>query len=1544
MPKAALPENRMYLNRKTLVLILLTIFVVVLTGVLAWFETKEFKDVILARNQEQLQYIAQSEARHLEDSFNDIISLLEIFSTSPIIQKTFKENIRGSEISQNDYHASEEILRRLNWIADSVYRIDSQGVVLERAPFKEEREGSDYSNKPGIASVLKHHKTHISEIFLTKSGAPAVTICVPVLEENSLIGILRALLYLHTLEEIVGHIRIGENGYTQILNSSGNVIFHPDHAYIGKNIMAMKKEKFPAIDWSELEATVKHMSAGDDGVAVYQSARQTGAKPAALNEITAFTSITISNQLWSINVTMDEAEITTLIDRHTINTFGVAAIAILLFIAGSTIIYNVQKKKDRLEMSIRSAEVLERTNQKLQREVEERKVLEEKSKQKGDYLKTIMESLTHPFYVIDAETYTIRLANSAARKNGITEASTCHSLTHRRDTPCESVEHPCPLKETKKTKKPVTVEHVHYDRDGNPKTFLVHGFPIFDDQGSVIQMIEYSLDITDKKKAEEELEKTKDNLDNIIESSLDPIVIVDITGSITRVNESFLKVLGYTEEEVIGKHTTEFSPSVEGSYESTTGNTIEITEDLIKQSKVMLAKLVEEGRVYNWERYFIRKDQKVVPVESNIVFLYDKQGNMTGGVGILRDITERKKAEEESSEARNFLENIFETTADGIMVTDEQGCIVKINKAIEQMLGYREDELVGKYTSELGTQDEERVKTRAIIFEQLFEKGYVKHWETEWYRKDGSLCPIEINITFLKDSKGNLYRSVAGIRDISDRKQAEESLQESEEQLRSLVQSASDGILTINSRGEIQSWNNGAHAIFGYTPEEIIGKSFSCLVPERHREDNKKSMEKMIVTDKACFGGKTFSFPGIRKDGSEFPAEISYASYEAKEGIVLTGIVRDITERQKAEQEIREARSFLENIFRTVTDGILVTDNTGTITVVNEATASMLAYSKEEMIGQGAHIFKPEGEDYELVANNYVEQLFEEETVTGFEFVWLKKDGSLIDVEVNAALLKDNDGTVTGAVSTIRDITERKEFEEKLKKSEDKYRGLIKNANDAIITVNMEGVIIDYNEMAEKMFGYSSDEILGKPGSLLTPVAEREKWEKSIKQFKDNPALSLPSSTREKKGLRKDGKEIFLESSTFSLKTHGEYIFTSIIRDITERKEIEYKLLQSEKLKSLGELAGGVAHDFNNVLAAILGRAQLLKINLSVPTGKQEKRKSVCEINNGLAIIEKAAMDGAETVRRIQEFARKRTDDKDFVLVNINELLEHALEFTRVKWKDETESKGIGIHIQKEFSSLPPTLGSASELREVFTNIINNAVDAMPLGGELSIKTVNDNKQVMITINDTGIGIPKSTQDRIFDPFFTTKGVQSTGLGMSVSYGIINRHRGTIKVSSIEGAGTTFTVTLPLSEKVTKDVERVALQQKKQKKASILVIEDENEVRKLLTDILLSGGEHEVESVSDGSQGIELFKRKSSDIVFTDLGMPGMSGWEVAEAVKSINKKVPVIIITGWSVDLQESEMKGRGVDLIAYKPFEVNQVLELVQEGMEIKEKFRAA
>jgi len=400
--------------------------------------------------------------------------------------------------------------------------------------------------------------------------------------------------------------------------------------------------------------------------------------------------------------------------------------------------------------------------------------------------------------------------------------------------------------------------------------------------------------------------------------------------------------------------------------------------------------------------------------------------------------------------------------------------------------------------------------------------------------------------------------------------------------------------------------------------------------------------------------------------------------------------------------------------------------------------------------------------------------------------------------------------------------------------------------------------------------------------------------------------------------------------------------YVELKRAYNELESTQKQLINVEKMKALGEMSAGIAHDFNNVLAAILGRAQLLKMNIESPPRQQERRKSLLELKDGLAIIEKAAKDGAETVRRIQEFARRKDDDKYFTSVEINEIINHALEFTRARWKDEAEAKGTVITIQKVLSPLPPVAGSTSELGEVFTNLINNALDAMPQGGHITIKTFKEDSHICMKVEDTGIGIPKALKDRIFDPFFSTKGPHSTGLGLSVSYGIINRHRGTITVDSIEGQGTTFTITLPIAEKIVKEEKEKSFEGE-QRKARILVIEDEEEVRNVLSAILTTGG-HEVEVASDGMQGIELFTKKEFDLVFTDLGMPVMSGWQVAEKIKSINGRVPVALITGWNIKLEKSEMKDKYVDLVIQKPFEIHQVLRLVQEGIELRDRFNAA
>jgi len=410
-----------------------------------------------------------------------------------------------------------------------------------------------------------------------------------------------------------------------------------------------------------------------------------------------------------------------------------------------------------------------------------------------------------------------------------------------------------------------------------------------------------------------------------------------------------------------------------------------------------------------------------------------------------------------------------------------------------------------------------------------------------------------------------------------------------------------------------------------------------------------------------------------------------------------------------------------------------------------------------------------------------------------------------------------------------------------------------------------------------------------------------------------------------------DLKTLSSFASQMSISIENAQLFSDLKQTLQELKQAQDQIVQAEKLRAMGEMASGVAHDFNNVLAVVLGNIQLLLHQLD--------HLSPEEIREGLKVIERSSKDGAETIRRIQEFTGVRRD-REFVTLSLNEIITEVAGITQPRWRDQTQKKGIQVKLTTQLGNIPMIMGNPSELREVLTNIVFNAVDAMPKGGELTVTTQPQTEDwVEVRIADTGTGMTEEVKKRVFDPFFTTKGVTNSGLGMSVSYGIIKRHGGEILIESELGKGTNFIIHLPTGYGEEEAVVKPAPPVKESRHARILVIDDEDSVRDVLSRMLKAKG-HQVAVASNGEEGIERFRSEPFDMVFTDLGMPKLSGWEVGRTIKAINPKIPIAMITGWGVELDRQKLSENGIDLSIAKPFNFDQVINLVSEAMELKER----
>jgi len=375
-------------------------------------------------------------------------------------------------------------------------------------------------------------------------------------------------------------------------------------------------------------------------------------------------------------------------------------------------------------------------------------------------------------------------------------------------------------------------------------------------------------------------------------------------------------------------------------------------------------------------------------------------------------------------------------------------------------------------------------------------------------------------------------------------------------------------------------------------------------------------------------------------------------------------------------------------------------------------------------------------------------------------------------------------------------------------------------------------------------------------------------------------------------------------------------------------KDTQTHLVESERINAVGQLAAGVAHDFNNLLTGMLGQAELLQMDLAgSPPAIEASRKKA-------ELLEALALQGAAVVRRMQDFARIRKDTPSGA-VDLNVVMRNAVEVTQGKWKDECLARGVQVNVRMEPGKIPLTEGNDSELTQVVSNLIFNAVEALSGGGEIVLATQSDGKDIRLTVTDNGVGMPAEVQQRIFEPFFTTKEL-GQGLGMSVIYGIVARHRGEITVHSEKKKGTTIEMRLPVVAPAAKKGDTDREKAVPVGPARVLVVDDSDLNRALFEGYLASLG-HKVRLAGNGQEALSIFEREGADLVITDLSMPGLSGLQVAEGVKKQNPNVPVILVSGWAIQQDEPRIRDSGVDRILQKPCSIAKFQEAVQETLRV-------
>jgi len=740
------------------------------------------------------------------------------------------------------------------------------------------------------------------------------------------------------------------------------------------------------------------------------------------------------------------------------------------------------------------------------------------------------------------------------------------------------------------------------------------------------------------------------------------------------------------------------------------------------------------------------------------------------------------------------------------------------------------------------------------------------------------------------------------------------------------VESSNDAIITMSLDGTITGWNSAATRLYGYSAEEAVGKNIALIVPEDRQSEVEDTLRRISWGERIEHNETVRR----RKDGSLVEVTLSISTIKAPSGkiIGISKVARDITETNRTRLALRQQTEERRRIFETSQDLILVMDSAGHLVQVSPSCEAILGYRPDEMIGRSGEDFIHPGDIETSRAEMLAARSGERPRISDTRL--FHKDGHAVPLSWL--------GTWSEPVKRFffvgRDMSETLHTQQTLRESEQLARGIIETALDAFIQMDESGCITDWNSQAEKIFGWTRGDAIGrKLVELIVPEQHRAAHRAGLEHFLLTGERRILGRRLEIEALRRDGNEINVELSITELRRRDGIVFNGFIRDLTDKIAAEDRIRHAEKMEAVGQLTGGIAHDFNNILTVITGTIEILAEAVA-------DKPQLAMITK---MIDDAASRGAELTQHLLAFARKqplqpRETDVNSLIIDTAKLLRPAL--------------GEQIEIESVFEDdVCVAIIDPNQLTTALLNLALNARDAMPNGGKLILETgfavLDDNyarnnedvlpgRYALIAVSDTGVGIPSDILDKVFDPFFTSKGPgKGTGLGLSMVYGFVKQSAGHVKIYSEEGHGTTIKMYLPPGTGAAAAAEPlVPIPQGGQE--TILVVEDDKLVRDYVLTQLHSLGYVTLDA-ANAAEALALVEAGHPfDLLFTDIIMPGaMNGRQLADEIERRRPGAKVLYTSGYTENaIIHHGRLDTGVLLLA-KPYRKSDLAGMIRRAL---------